>query len=130
MTAISVIIPAYNEEKSLEACLESVFANQFFSLECILVDDGSTDSTLELCKRLADRYPSVKVFTKPNSGLADTRNVGLEHATGTYITFVDADDTLPPNALSLMYNAALETGSDIIIGNQLRKDTLGKLSQP
>ena len=130
MTAISVIIPAYNEEKTLEACLASVFANQFFSLECILVDDGSTDSTLELCKRLAARYPSVKVFTKPNSGLADTRNVGLEHATGTFITFVDADDTLPPNALSLMYNAALETGSDIIIGNQLRKDTLGKLSQP
>ena len=129
MTAISVIIPAYNEENRLEACVESVFANQFFSLECILVDDGSTDSTLELCKRLASRYPSVKVFTKQNSGLADTRNLGLANATGTFITFVDADDTIPSNALQRMYETALETDSDIIIGNHLRKDSLGKLSE-
>lgn len=129
MTAISVIIPAYNEEKSLEACVESVFANQFFSLECILVDDGSTDSTLELCKRLAAHYPSIKVFTKPNSGLADTRNLGLEHATGTFITFVDADDTLPSNALRRMYETALDTDSDIIIGNHLRKDSHGRFSE-
>jgi glycosyltransferase involved in cell wall biosynthesis len=129
MTAISVIIPAYNEENTLEACVESVFANQFFSLECILVDDGSTDSTLELCKELATRYPSVKVFTKKNSGPADTRNLGLAKATGTFITFVDADDTIPSNALRRMYEKVLETDSDIIIGNHLRKDSQGRFSE-
>jgi glycosyltransferase involved in cell wall biosynthesis len=129
MTAISVIIPAYNGENTLEACVDSIFANQFFSLECLLVDDGSTDSTLELCKRLAIRYPSVKVFTKQNSGPADARNLGLENATGTFITFVDADDTIPSNALRRMYETALETDSDIIMGNHLRKDNLGRLSE-
>lgn len=130
MTAISVIIPAYNAEKTLESCLESVVANQFSSLECILVDDGSTDSTLKICKTLESRYPSVRVLTKGHSGLANTRNLGLQHATGAFITFVDADDTLPSNALWLMYEAALETDSDLIIGNHLRKDSLGRLSEP
>lgn len=89
---ISVILPIYNVEKYLPACMESIFAQTYHNLEIILVDDGSTDNCCGLCDEYAEKDKRVVVYHKKNGGLSDARNYGLEHARGEYITFVDSDD--------------------------------------
>ena len=89
---ISVILPIYNVEKYLPACMESIFAQTYQNLEIILVDDGSTDNCCGLCDEYAEKDKRVVVYHKKNGGLSDARNYGLEHARGEYITFVDSDD--------------------------------------
>lgn len=100
---LSVIIPVYNTASTLERCVRSVVEQEGFSMEILLVDDGSTDSSGELCDRLAARYENVVAVHKQNGGLSDARNWGIERATGDYLTFVDSDDYL---ALSTYRNVA------------------------
>ncbi len=89
---LSVIIPVYNAEKYLNRCLESVCNQTYNNLEVLLVDDGSSDSSGAICDNYADKDSRVKVFHVTNGGQASARNIGLSHATGQYITFVDNDD--------------------------------------
>lgn len=89
---ISVILPIYNVEKYLPACMESIFAQTYHNLEIILVDDGSTDNCGGLCDEYAEKNKRVVVYHKKNGGVSETRNYGLEQARGEYITFVDPDD--------------------------------------
>lgn len=91
----SVVIPVYNVESTLERCVASVLA-QNVSMEVVLVDDGSTDSSPELCRRLAAADKRVRLIQKANGGLSSARNAGIEAASGDYITFVDSDDSLLP----------------------------------
>ncbi len=97
----TVIVPVYNVEKYLDACMQSLIEQtiDFSSVEVLLVNDGSKDSSAEICKRYADKYSNVRFFTKENEGLSKTRNFGLRHATGKYIFYLDSDDTLSPETI-------------------------------
>ncbi|MDE6557234.1 MAG: glycosyltransferase family 2 protein [Duncaniella sp.] len=99
MAEVSVIIPAYNAEKFIGECIESVLAQTFHDLEIVVVDDGSADSTAEI----AASYRGVKVILKQNGGQADARNYGVSHSGAPYIAFVDADDMLHPRAIEWLY---------------------------
>lgn len=96
---ISIIIPCYNSEKYLGACMDSVLAQTFEDFEAILVDDGSKDNTLAIARHYAQKDARVRVLAKENGGVAAARNLALEHAQGEWITFVDSDDLLPGDAL-------------------------------
>ena len=91
---ISIIIPCYNSEKYLADCLDSVLAQSFGDFEAILIDDGSKDDTLSIARVYAQKDPRVRVYAKENGGVAAARNLGLDHAQGEWITFVDSDDPL------------------------------------
>ncbi|MDQ2998823.1 MAG: glycosyltransferase family 2 protein, partial [Chloroflexota bacterium] len=95
---VSIIIPCYNYARFLPDAVASVLAQTFTSWELIVVDDGSTDATLTTARQLMTQYPDrrIRVFRQPNSGPAAARNTGAEHAIGTYLLFLDADDMLAP----------------------------------
>ena len=92
MKTISVIVPVYNAEAYLNRCVESILNQSYPNLEVLLVNDGSTDHSLTLCHQFEANDSRVKVFDKENGGQSTARNVGLNHATGDFITFVDSDD--------------------------------------
>ncbi len=102
---ISVIVPAYNVEDVFEDCVNSVLNSTFRDYELILVDDGSTDRTPELCDRFASIDERVRVIHQPNAGVAAARNAGIGASKGDFITFVDSDDFVHPRMLELLWNA-------------------------
>lgn len=92
MPLVSVIIPVYNVEKYLARCLDSVVAQTYQNLEIILVNDGSTDASGEICRQYGQSDSRIRLFTQENQGLSAARNTGLDHMNGEYIVFVDSDD--------------------------------------
>lgn len=92
MCYISIIIPVYNTEKYIERCLQSVLAQTYQQFEIIIVDDGSTDGSIEICKKYALKISKIKIVQIKNSGQSVARNVGIKNASGDYICFVDSDD--------------------------------------
>lgn len=113
---ISVIVPAYDAQKWLEGCCGSVFSQTYPRVELIIVDDGSTDETLALATRIAAGKENVKVIHTENGGVCHARNIGLDAATGGYITFLDADDLLMSGALEHLHSCLVAEGADIAIG--------------
>lgn len=111
---ISVVVPVYNVEKYLKKCIDSVLKQSFKDFELILVDDGSTDNSGAICDEYADDE-NIKVVHKENGGLADARNVGIDNSTGDYITFLDSDDFIKKDYLSILYNIAIKTKTDVVI---------------
>ncbi len=116
---LSIIIPAYNAGKYLERCVgsceeHSVPQDEF---EIIVVNDGSKDNTLEVAESLADKYTNVRLFSKENGGSSSARNMGLDHAKGDYITFVDSDDYLLPDKLAAVLSVAENNKLDLCIFN-------------
>lgn len=107
---ISIIVPVYNVEQYLDRCMESILQQTYHRLEIILVDDGSTDSSPAKCDAYAQRDSRIKVIHKPNGGLSDARNAGLELASGDYIGYVDSDDWIEPDMYARMIQAC--TGHD------------------
>lgn len=105
---VSIIIPCYNSEAYLGACMDSVLAQTMEDFEAILIDDGSVDGTLAVAQAYAGRDTRVRVLAQENRGVAAARNLGLEHARGEWITFVDSDDLLPEEALQTMLSGADE----------------------
>ncbi len=99
---VSIIIPAYNVEKLLSQCLESLIAQTYGNFEAIVVNDGSTDYTSQVCTKYAYKDPRIKIIEQENAGVSVARNVGIEVAKGEYITFIDADDWVEPNYLSVI----------------------------
>ena len=99
----SFVIPVYNVKSYLERCLDSILAQDYDSWEAILVDDGSTDESGEICDEYAARDKRFKVFHKLNGGVSSARNVGLNNVCGQWIWFVDSDDCIVDNALSCLY---------------------------
>lgn len=102
---ISVVIPVYNIEEYLERCVNSVQKQTYTNLEILLVDDGSTDNSGNICDRLAATDDRIKVFHKPNGGSSSARNLGISKAKGDYIGFVDSDDYISENMYDLLYSA-------------------------
>lgn len=96
---ISFIIPVYNVEKYLKACVESILGQSFSNYEIILVDDGSLDNSGAICDEYAGNYDHISVIHKPNGGLSDARNAGIKEAKGDYILFVDSDDYIGEESL-------------------------------
>ena len=115
MVKVSIIIPVYNTEKYLEACLDSVVGQTLQELEVLLVNDGSTDSSQEIMERYQALYPDkIRVFSKENGGQATARNMALPLCRGEYIGFVDSDDTIEPEMYERMYAKAKETDADYV----------------
>lgn len=116
MPKISVVIPVYNVEKYLELCLDSCIQQSLLSIEIIVIDDGSTDTSPDIIDRYAAKYDSViRAFHKPNSGLSDARNFGIDLAVGDYVAFVDSDDWIESTMLEEMYEKAISTDSDVVV---------------
>lgn len=114
---VSVIIPVYNGEKYLDNCIKSVADQTYENLEIIIIDDGSTDRTVDICEEWKEKDDRVRVLHKPNGGRGSARNAGLSMATGDYIHFVDADDWIEKDAIESLYKAMIKNNSDIVIGN-------------
>lgn len=112
---ISIIIPVYNVGKYLHECLDSVRSQTFKSWECILVDDGSTDNTPEICDDYAACDDRFHVLHKKNSGQADSRNIALRMSSGKFVAFVDGDDWIEPDMLSVLYDTIVGNNADISI---------------
>lgn len=112
---VSIIIPCYNVSKYLKDCLKSIQSQAYSSFEVILIDDGSTDGTPELCERFAEVFHDVKVFHIPNGGVSNARNIALSHCLGEYITFLDADDMLTSDYIQNMYEAIIKENGDVVI---------------
>lgn len=102
---LSIIVPAYNAEKYLPDCLNSILANTYRDFEILLIDDGSVDGTGEICDRFQRENTQIKVFHTENRGLPSARNLGIENASGQFIGFVDADDLVSPNMFGALVGA-------------------------
>ena len=114
MPKVSVVVPIYNAEKYLEQCLYSIVSQTLRDIEIILVDDGSTDSSSEICDKYALLDNRIKVLHKPNEGLGITYNKGIAMATGEYVGFVEADDFIQKNMYEDLYNISLRYNPDIV----------------
>ncbi len=112
---ISVIVPVYNVEKYLERCIKSILMQTYRNFELILVDDGSPDNSGKICDEYAIKDNRVKVIHKENTGVSDSRNVGIIQSIGEYITFVDSDDYISENMLQKMYNDLNRNDADMVI---------------
>lgn len=118
---ISVIVPIYNVEKYLEKCVSSIIDQTYKNIEILLVDDGATDSSGSICDKFAEKDSRVKVIHKKNSGVSDTRNLGIKSAAGEYFCFVDGDDNITPNYIETMYKLSAETNVDIAMCSYIYK---------
>ena len=107
---VSIIIPIYNAEKTLKRCLDSIKTQSYVDFECLLIDDGSQDSSLSICKSYAEIDNRFKVFHKENGGVSSARNVGIDNSIGKCICFCDADDYVAPNWLATFAEHIEEVG--------------------
>ena len=114
---LSIIVPVYNTAQYLPQCIESILKQSFKNWELILIDDGSTDGSAEICEEWAQKDARIKVIHKVNSGQADSRNQALEICQGAYIGFVDSDDWIEESMYEVLMNDLKTTNSDIAICN-------------
>ena len=101
---LSIISPVYNVESYLDRCVKSILTQSYHDIELILIDDGSTDGSSALCDKWAAEDSRVKVIHKENGGVSSARNVGLELATGEYLTLIDPDDFLAPDTYMVIWS--------------------------
>lgn len=101
---ITVIVPVYNAEHTIEKCVNSIIKQTYSNLQIILVNDGSKDKSIELCKKIQKNDDRILVIDKENEGVSNTRNKGIDMATGEYIIFVDSDDFIENNMIEILYN--------------------------
>ena len=120
---VSIIVPVYNAQNCLERCLMSIIRQRYPQWELILVDDGSQDDSLEICKRYSDKDSRIRVIHTENCGVSSARNTGIENAHGEYITFVDSDDMIHTDFLS----ECLSDKEDLIVTNYIKPSTLDSL---
>jgi glycosyltransferase involved in cell wall biosynthesis len=118
---ISVIVPIYNVEEYLKRCINSICGQSYVNLEIILVNDGSTDTCPGICDEYRKKDSRVRVINKQNGGLSDARNIGLEYATGDYISFVDSDDYIAKNMLEILVNTCITENCEIAVCGVVRK---------
>lgn len=113
---ISIIVPVYNIDKYINRCLDSILAQSFTNWECLLIDDGSIDNSLSICKQYEKKDSRFRVIHQENSGVAVARNNGIENANGNYIAFLDGDDSIVPDSYEILYNTAQKQNADIVQG--------------
>lgn len=116
---VSIIVPVYNGEPYVERCIRSLVGQSCRNIEILLIDDGSTDRSYEICSAYAEKYSNIHAFHKENGGVSSTRNLGLDQAAGTFVTFVDADDYLDPVCIQTLLDAQKKSGADIVVSNAI-----------
>lgn len=125
---ISVIIPVYNVEQYLKRCVDSVLCQKRISLEIILVDDGSTDSSGKMCDNYVLKNPNIKCIHIENCGPATAKNRGFDIARGNYVAFIDSDDMIKPDMFCTMLQSGYQHDADIVCCNYLQIDEEGHIS--
>lgn len=129
MVKVSVIMPVYNSEDYLEKTCSSLFKQTLKDIELICVNDGSTDKSSDILKKLKKEHESIKIFNQENQGSGKARNKGLDEATGEYIAFLDADDVfIDEDALEKMYNYGKKHDADMVCANLQRISSNGKIA--
>ena len=123
---VSIIVPVYNSAPYLPACLDSILNQSHKDLEIILVNDGSSDQSLDICRAYEAADPRVRVLDQDNGGVARARNRGLTRVTGDFVGFVDSDDLLAPDYYETLLDALLAQGADLAEGSYTRMDDQGK----
>lgn len=115
MKKVSIIVPIYNEEENLKNCIDSLINQTYKELEIILINDGSTDDS----KKIIDSYQDKRIVAihKKNTGIGDTRNIGIDKSTGNYIMFVDSDDYIEHNCVEILVKKIEEENSDLVVAN-------------
>ena len=116
---ISVIIPAYNDERFIGRCLDSIVSQSFKDYEVVLVLDGSTDKTKEIATSYIGKVNRLFVIEQKNAGAGKARNNGIDHSCGEFVVFVDADDWLDPDALNILHQIEVDTNADYIVANAI-----------
>lgn len=124
--SISVIVPYYNSKKYISKCINSILNQTFKDFELILVDDGSTDNSYNLCLSYAQKDERIVLLKKENGGQGTARNMGLDIALGDFIGFVDSDDYIQPNMYEIMYNSCIDHNAELSICgyNTFRSDSM------
>ena len=117
---VSIIVPIYNAEQYLRRCVDSILNQEYTDYELLLVNDGSTDASGDICEEYGDQDPRVIVIQKENTGVSDSRNRALDRARGKYLQFLDSDDWITPDATRLFVRAAEEYGCDMVISDFYR----------
>lgn len=117
---VSVVVPIYNVEEYLDECLLSLKKQTLKDIEVLMIDDGSLDHSADIAKRYEQENPNFHYFYKENGGLGNARNYAIPYVNGEYLIFLDSDDIVPEDAYEKMYNLAIKTGNDMIIGNVKR----------
>lgn len=112
---VSIIVPVYNAQSHLSRCLESICGQEYKNLELIVINDGSKDKSLPVCEEFRKKDSRILLVDKTNSGVSDTRNLGLKLAGGKYVQFVDSDDYIAPDYTARLVEAAEKTSADLVI---------------
>ena len=115
MEKVSVIIPVYNSSEHITECIESIIKQTYTNLEIIIINDGSTDNSLDICQRFESKDNRVKLYNNANHGVSYTRNFGVEHSTGDYIVFVDSDDVIDKDYIKILLDTIINSKSDCSI---------------
>lgn len=114
MDKISIIVPVYNAQKYLKKCIDSIINQTYKNIEILLINDGSKDNSLKICKEYEKKDSRIIVIDKQNKGVSNTRNVGIKKSTGDYIVFIDSDDWLELDAIETMYNIIKDKNLDMV----------------
>lgn len=114
---VSIIVPVYNAENTLHSCIESIISQEYDNIELLLIDDGSTDNSLKICKLYEKRYSNIKTFTQKNSGVSSARNFGIDHCTSQWVTFIDSDDIIEKNFISEFVKTLSNNSADLYCFN-------------
>lgn len=126
MPVVTAVIPIYNKGRYLDRCLESIVGQSLKDIEIILINDGSTDNSLEVCKEWEKRDSRIRVFDKENGGAGETRNKGIDESRGRYISFVDADDYIAPDSYKICVEVLEENKADACYFGRNLVDSTGR----
>ena len=112
---VSIIVPVYNTEEYIRQCLDSILNQTYQNFECLLINDGSSDNSADICREYVAKDTRFRYFEKENGGVSSARNLGIERSEGAYITFVDSDDWVDSDYLEVLYSALIEEQADIAV---------------
>ena len=130
MPKVSVVVPVYNVANYLEKCLNSLVQQTLHDIEIVVVNDGSTDDSQTIIDAFATKYPGkIKAYSKPNGGLSDARNFGIDRCTGDYLGFVDSDDYVATEMFSTMLSLAQKHDAEMVICNLQKVNEKGEITQ-
>lgn len=124
---VSIVIPVYNSEKYIAKCLDSIINQTYKDIEIIAIDDGSSDSSLNILREYEEKFDFIKVFSQKNSGIAKTRNKGIDLSKGDYLMFIDNDDYIDSYYVEIFVNTIQKRRADIVIGGYKRVNTNNKV---
>lgn len=120
---VSIIVPVYNTEEYIRQCLDSILNQTYQNFECLLINDGSSDNSSDICREYVAKDTRFRYFKKENGGVSSARNLGIELSEGDYTTFIDSDDWVDSDYLEVLYSAILEEQADIAVSTYKKFNT-------